>query len=287
MSEITNPPTVPEISTPVPQRTDPENFSVLMDRFLREMPVTVDGINIAVQWTYDTAQLVQGFSQAAAKSVDDAAQQVELAKKEVQLAKQEASKARDFAHDSAVSAAASEQARQGVEQLVDAITGEIGLPETGVVGAALVKAKIGVAFSERKLSDLAFEAPFSPVYKDRPIIINDAGNVTYAKARLGSHALAATTPVLEVASNVTALTYQVIGIDTSTTTRTVTLPVNPTTGDWVSFYDAQGTWEKNNPVIARNGQRIMGKDEDLTVDIKGDCFTLTYLNEARGWVITA
>lgn len=254
MSEITNPPTVPEISTPVPQRTDPENFSVLMDRFLREMPVTVDGINLTVSWTYDTVQVVKEFSQAAAKSVDDAAQQVELAKQEVKLAKSEAVNAAGSAQDSADSAAASEQAREDITHLLDTLTGELGLPENGTVGAPIIKTPEGLAFDEYPL---------------------------------GSQARSNETPIVEVSSDHWVLPYQKVGIDTRSGSFELILPNAPEVGVWVSIYDINDRLKDWNSVTLRgNGQKIMGLEEDLNVNLRNCRFTLEFLGEEKGWVIT-
>ena len=253
MAQITEPPVIPNLSLPVPQRTDPESFSLLMDRTLLEIPLTVDGINLTVRWTYDTAQLVKGFSQAAAQSAADAAQQVELAKDEVSVAQQEVVKAQEFAQNSATSAAASEQARVDITQVIDAMTGELGLPEGGTVGATIIKTVEGVAFDQYPLGD---------------------------------QARANEIPLIEVNADYLAQPFQVIGLDTRSGEFEVTLPANPRVGMWVSFFDSHASWDKNNPTIARNGSRIMGKLEDMTVDIKGRNFTLTYVDETNGWMIT-
>ncbi len=93
-----------------------------------------------------------------------------------------------------------------------------------------------------------------------------------------------TTPV--VTENV-----QVVGINTTasvsriyvmTASITLTLPASPGAGDWVEVSNRSGT---TTPVIARNGENIMGLAEDMTVDAVNAGFTLSYADATRGWVI--
>lgn len=83
---------------------------------------------------------------------------------------------------------------------------------------------------------------------------------------------------------------QVISTDTTavasreyvfTASLTLTLPASPTAGDWVSFSNRSTT---STPVIARNGQNIMGLSEDMTVDNVNYFGTLVYADATRGWI---
>jgi hypothetical protein len=66
-----------------------------------------------------------------------------------------------------------------------------------------------------------------------------------------------------------------------TATLTLTLPASPTAGDAVSYANRSGT---STPVIARNGQNIMGLAEDLTVDNENYFATLVFADATRGWI---
>jgi hypothetical protein len=66
-----------------------------------------------------------------------------------------------------------------------------------------------------------------------------------------------------------------------TATLTLTLPASPTAGDMVSYANRSGT---STPVIARNGQNIMGLAEDLTVDNVNYFATLVFADATRGWI---
>jgi hypothetical protein len=92
-----------------------------------------------------------------------------------------------------------------------------------------------------------------------------------------------TTPV--ITQNV-----QVIGTDTTavasrtyvlTASLTLTLPLSPTAGDWVSVQNSSGTI---TAVIGRNSSNIMSLAEDLTLDADFVAVTLVYADATRGWV---
>ena len=74
-------------------------------------------------------------------------------------------------------------------------------------------------------------------------------------------------------------------LDTSATSLTVTLPASPIIGNYVEFIDYSGTFGINNMIFARNGQRIMGLNEDLIVNINYAANTLIYSGPNQGWKI--
>jgi hypothetical protein len=67
-------------------------------------------------------------------------------------------------------------------------------------------------------------------------------------------------------------------------TSTLTLPSSPLTGDWIGVQNSSGLTAS---VIARNGQKIMSKDEDLTVNARNVSFVLLYVSPAIGWVFAS
>ena len=89
---------------------------------------------------------------------------------------------------------------------------------------------------------------------------------------------------------ITRENVQVIGGNTTavrsrmyvfTASLTLTLPSSPTAGDVVMYSNRSGT---STPVIARNGQNIMGLAEDMTVDNVNYFATLVFADATRGWV---
>ena len=67
-----------------------------------------------------------------------------------------------------------------------------------------------------------------------------------------------------------------------TATLTLTLPASPSETDtvWISNLSGMTT-----ATIARNGSKIMGLAEDLTIDIANAGIQLVYTNATYGWVI--
>jgi hypothetical protein len=64
---------------------------------------------------------------------------------------------------------------------------------------------------------------------------------------------------------------------------TLTLPASPAFGDFIQFVPESASI--TGVTIARNGQRIMGLLEDMTVDGDAISFGLTYADATNGWRI--
>ena len=91
---------------------------------------------------------------------------------------------------------------------------------------------------------------------------------------------------------VDTLTYQAVKgqklfVDTSTGNVTVTLPALPTMGDEVTIVDATGNAATNNIIVDRNGSKITGLSDNLTIDINDAAITLAYYNTTRGWLVVS
>lgn len=86
-------------------------------------------------------------------------------------------------------------------------------------------------------------------------------------------------------TNFTATANQRFLIDTSSTTVTIALPLLPTIGDRIDFIDYAGTFGVNNMTFARNGEKIMGENEDLIVDVDFASNYLIYTGVDHGWKI--
>jgi hypothetical protein len=67
---------------------------------------------------------------------------------------------------------------------------------------------------------------------------------------------------------------------------TMTLPLSPTLGDFVSFIDYAGTFDTNNLTIGRNSENIQGSAADLTVSTERAANTLVYTDGTQGWLLT-
>ena len=75
-------------------------------------------------------------------------------------------------------------------------------------------------------------------------------------------------------------------VDTTSAAITATLPASPTLGDFIQFIDYSGTFDTNNLTIARNGNKIQGVAEDLTVSVERAGLTLIYTGSStQGWLL--
>lgn len=63
--------------------------------------------------------------------------------------------------------------------------------------------------------------------------------------------------------------------------QTITLPASPAVGNEVCV-TVQGNNNLNN-IVARNGQRIMGLSENITLDIRNAGVTFLYTGSSFGW----
>ena len=88
-------------------------------------------------------------------------------------------------------------------------------------------------------------------------------------------------------STYAAITRDLLMVDTTTATITVTLPLLPSLGDTIGFIDKEGTFDVHNLIFARNGSFIMGFNEDLIVDVVNAANTLVYCDATNGWKIGA
>lgn len=84
-------------------------------------------------------------------------------------------------------------------------------------------------------------------------------------------------------SNFVAVSGYTYIVDTTSTAITVTLPTTANFGDIIRFIDGAGTFETRNLTISRNGHRIQGATENLTVSSNGAGFALMYYNVLNGW----
>jgi len=86
-------------------------------------------------------------------------------------------------------------------------------------------------------------------------------------------------------SATTLVAQNVYFVNTVSGAITVTLPANPVIGDTVRIYDLAKTFDNNALTVNRNGKLIQGDAQDLTVNIEGSAFDLTFSNDTWGWRI--
>jgi len=74
-------------------------------------------------------------------------------------------------------------------------------------------------------------------------------------------------------------------VDTSSGSKTMTLPASPSLGDTIRINDLAGSFNTNNLTVARNGNKIQGITNDLLVDVDQSSFGLVYSNSTYGWKV--
>lgn len=67
-----------------------------------------------------------------------------------------------------------------------------------------------------------------------------------------------------------------------TATLTLTLPSSPGTGDSIKISNRSGV---DTATVARNGKKIMGAAEDLTLDKLNTGFEMIFSGDAQGWIL--
>jgi len=73
--------------------------------------------------------------------------------------------------------------------------------------------------------------------------------------------------------------------DTSAAVKTATLPASPTVGHVVGVGDLKDSFDSYALTIARNGNKIMGEDDDLYLRTRSVVVVLRYSGSDQGWRI--
>lgn len=86
-------------------------------------------------------------------------------------------------------------------------------------------------------------------------------------------------PLVDISTNTAATVAVVYRLLAS---LTLTLPATPAVGDWVAFVNNSNT---ETCVVARNGKKIMGLSEDMTINSLFAAARLVFTGDTTGWVI--
>jgi len=106
------------------------------------------------------------------------------------------------------------------------------------------------------------------------MVINGTAGVTFPDSTV--QATAAITGFTAKTTTYTAVAGDILLVDTSAGSFTITLPASPATGNTVYFQDAKGTWFTYPLTIGRNSQTIMGVAENFTASSNNAGFGLVY-----------
>lgn len=89
--------------------------------------------------------------------------------------------------------------------------------------------------------------------------------------------------VLVKTANYTAVSGDVIFVDTSGGSFTITLPATWTKNDWIVIKDYKGSCAAFPLTVARNGSNIGGAAEDMTISTDYLGLRMTAIDAAIGW----
>ncbi len=82
----------------------------------------------------------------------------------------------------------------------------------------------------------------------------------------------------------TAVSGDILSVDTTDAAVTITLPANPGVGDVVVIQDAQANCNTNNITVGRNSQKINSGTSNITLSVNGVRKTYVFQGGAQGWV---
>lgn len=97
------------------------------------------------------------------------------------------------------------------------------------------------------------------------------------------------TTTREISTTFSASVNDRILANTASSGYTVTLPANASllVSDTIQIIDISNNASSNNLTIGRNGSKINGANEDLTIDVNGAIVSLIYTGTTYGWVVGA
>lgn len=89
-----------------------------------------------------------------------------------------------------------------------------------------------------------------------------------------------------VSANHTASAGERLLVDTTSSAITITLPASPSVGHNIWLTDMKGTWATNNVTLARNGEKIQGAEDNVTLSQSGALIITTYTGSTYGWTLS-
>ena len=134
--------------------------------------------------------------------------------------------------------------------------------------------------------DMWFNSTDTKLY----IYYNDGSSSQWVQALpsggSGSGSSASSNTWVEKTTAYTVVAGEKLLVDCSSAAVTVTLPASASLGEEIRIIDATGNSSTNNITIARNGHKIQGASDDLTINTDRAAFGLVYYNAAQGWLLT-
>lgn len=112
------------------------------------------------------------------------------------------------------------------------------------------------------------------------------GNYDVATKKYVDDNSAAQQPWTEKNGNYTAVAKDRLLLNSTSSSFTITLPATPAFGDEIVMADGAGYLSLNNVTIARNGNKILGLDEDFYMDTNNVSARFIYYDASHGWAVT-
>lgn len=266
MPKPTRPAAGPNVPTPVPNRNDRINFAARGDATMTALPAAIDGVNTNIAYVADALDYVDEQIDAAEQAVDDAADQVDLAAHQVTLAAEQKTLAQGFAlaavNAPGTSSTSSTSASIGTgSRNLTTQTGKGWLPGMHIIVAENTAPSTRQMYGVLTAYDggtgvISFDVPFDGALGSGTY---SAWTISLTGPRIRSNNV----PIAVTGTTVTAVAGGVYSLQNASA-ATVTLPASPASGDRVTVYCSNG---REDNVLARNGNNLIGLAENLTMDI--------------------
>jgi hypothetical protein len=252
-----------------PSRSDPANFADRGDAFLGALPTFTTEANALAVDVNDKQGIASTAATTATTQAGIATTQAGIATTQAGIATTQAGLAATEAGNALTSA---NNAEASFDSFDDRYLGaKTTNPTLDNDGDALITGALyfnSVAGEMRVWSGSVWLESYLPV----------ASNVTLNGVQTLTNKTI-TRMVVIVSANANAVKSH---LHVFTATATLTLPATPNVGDSIEFRNKS---ETTTPIIARNGENIMGLAEDLTLNNVNASGVLVYADATRGWVL--
>ena len=74
-------------------------------------------------------------------------------------------------------------------------------------------------------------------------------------------------------------------VNTTSASVTATLPASPSAGDVIAFKDYADTFDTNELVVGRNGNKIQGVASNFVINTEGTAAIFLYVDSTKGWLL--
>lgn len=118
-----------------------------------------------------------------------------------------------------------------------------------------------------------------------PTQTGNNGKVLQTNGTTTSWAVVTSNPQFVVkTANYTAVANDALMCDTTVSPFSITLPASPSNNDSIKIVDAGSYFDFKPLMVLRNGNKLLGRTEDLVLDVKNASITLAF-NSTYGWRI--